>query len=120
MERVLIIDNDPVSLTMTQKVAVKAGYAPTSVQTTEEAISLLLKNDYACLVVDSAANGVDAQLVISLAKTRDDAIPVIVVARDSSLVAERRLRELGVFYYMVKPVDVLELEKVFQTISETY
>jgi len=41
-----------------------------------------------------------------------DRIPIIVVAEEDSLDLERRAREMNIFYYLVEPIQIEELEAV--------
>lgn len=41
-----------------------------------------------------------------------DRMPIVVVAEEDSLDLERRAREMNIFYYLVEPVQIEELEAV--------
>lgn len=112
MRRALVIEDDPKDTTATRNAVLRAGLFPDCVVTGEEAISCLLKNSYIYILVEPSVKGLNLPLIVSLAGKQKAAI--VVVTRDSSLIKERRLREMGILYYMVKPANDLELSMVLQ------
>ncbi len=112
MHRVLIIEDDPKDTTVIRSAVVRAGFFPDCVATGEEAISYLLRTDYAYILMEPRVKGLNLPLIISLADKRKAAI--VVVTKDCSLTAERMLREMGILYYMVKPTSDLEVSMVLQ------
>ncbi len=117
MRRVLVIEDDPRDTAVTRSAVVRAGFFPDCVATGEEAISRLLRTDYTYILVEPAVIGLDLPLILSMADKRKAAI--VVVTKDSSLIRERRLREMGILYYMVKPANDLELSMVLQNNKST-
>lgn len=103
MRRVLVIDDDPREVAVTRNAVLRAGLFPDCVATAQEAIFHLLKATYSYVVLEPALRGLDLSLIVSLANKQNAAI--VVTTEDSSLASERRLRETGVLYYMVKPVS---------------
>lgn len=112
MRRVLIIEDDPKDTTVTRNAVLRAGLFPDCVATGEEAISCLLRTHYAYILMEPRIIGLNLPLIVSLADKRKAAI--VVITKDASLVSERRLREMGILYYMVKPTSDLELSMVLQ------
>ena len=117
MRRVLVIEDDPKDTTVTLNAVLRAGFFPDCVVTGEEAISCLLKNSYAYILMEPCVKGVDLQMIASLADKRR--VSIVVVTKDSSLINERKLREMGILYYMVKPANDLELSMVLQNGKST-
>ncbi|MBI4489624.1 MAG: response regulator [Deltaproteobacteria bacterium] len=114
MRRVLVVEDDPKDIAITRNAVVRAGLFPDCVSTGEEAISCLLKNTYAYILMEPSVKGLNVPLIISLANKRDRKAAIVVITKDSSLTGERRLREMGILYYMVKPANDLELSMVLQ------
>lgn len=112
MRRVLVIEDDPKDMAITRNAVLRVGLFPECVETGEEAISSLFKSSYAYIVVEPCVRGLDLPLIISLAEKRK--VAIVAVTRDSSLSSERKLREMGILYYMVKPADDMELSMVLQ------
>lgn len=56
----------------------------------------------------------ELQTVISLKNSYDEKVPVIVIVSDTTPHIEKSVRQLGIFYYMVKPYDLKELDEVLQ------
>lgn len=114
MRRVLVIEDDPKNTAAARNVVLRAGLFPECVETGEEAISCLLKNAYAYILMEPSVKGLNLPLILSLANKRDRKAAIVVITKDSSLTSERKLREMGILYYMVKPTDDMELSMVLQ------
>jgi DNA-binding NtrC family response regulator len=54
--------------------------------------------------------------VIPVIHTAREGLPVIVIADEDSLDLERRARSRSVFYYLVHPVDAIEVEAVLKDV----
>ncbi|MBN1576245.1 MAG: response regulator [Chitinispirillaceae bacterium] len=52
--------------------------------------------------------------VITLKNSYDEKVPVIVIVTDTTPDIEISVRQLGIFYYMVKPYDLRKLSDVLQ------
>lgn len=115
MHRVLVIDDDPRDSALTRSAVLRAGLFPECVATEEEAISCLLKTSYAHILLEPAVKGLNLPLVVSLANKRCGKKAIVVITKDSSLVSERRLREMGILYYMMKPASDQELSMILQS-----
>ena len=115
MHRVLIIENDPKDTTVTSSAVLRAGFFPDCVATAAEAVCCLVKNSYAYILMEPSIQGIDLPLIVSLAHKRENKAAIVVITRDPSLSSERRLREMGVLYYMLKPTSDLELSMVLQS-----
>lgn len=114
MRRVLVIEDDPKDTTVTRNAVLRAGLFPECVATGEEAISCLLKNAYAYILMEPSVKGLNLPLILSLANKRERKAAIVVITKDPSLTSERKLREMGILYYMVKPANNLELSMVLQ------
>ncbi|MBI2986376.1 MAG: response regulator [Deltaproteobacteria bacterium] len=114
MRRVLVIEDDPKDMAITRNAVLRAGLFPDCVATGEEALSYLLRNDCAYILVEPCVKGLNLPLILSLANKRDRKAAIVVITKDSSLTSERKLREMGILYYMVKPADDMELSMVLQ------
>ena len=56
----------------------------------------------------------ELQTIISFKNSYDEKVPVIVIVSDTTPHIEKSVRQLGIFYYMVKPYDLKELDEVLQ------
>ncbi len=56
----------------------------------------------------------ELRTVISLKNSYDEKVLVIVIVTDTTVHVEKSVRQLGIFYYMVKPYDFKELIGVLQ------
>lgn len=119
MRRALVIEDGHKDTVVTRKAVLQAGLFPDCVATGEEAISCLLKNTYAYILIEPCVKGINLPLIVSLANKRDRKAAIVVVTKDSSLISERRLREMGILYYMIKPPDDVELSMILQNTKST-
>ncbi|MFQ5851313.1 MAG: hypothetical protein ACE5JU_12085 [Candidatus Binatia bacterium] len=118
MRRVLIIEDNPKEMAVTRNSVLAAGLFPDCVATGEEALSNLLKANYAYLLIEPCVKGMNLPLVISLANKQN--VGTVAITKDSSLTSERKLREMGVLYYMVKPINPAELALVVGSSKEVH
>ncbi len=114
MRRALVIEDDSKDAAVARNAVLQAGLFPDCVSTGEEAISYLLKNTYAYILLEPSVKGLNLPLIVSLANKRGTKAAIVVVTKDSSLISEKRLREMGILYYMVKPPNDVELSMVLQ------
>jgi DNA-binding NtrC family response regulator len=60
---------------------------------------------FSAVVVDVESETLSPEDCITLAKAAAPYTPIIVVARENSLDAEKSVRQMGIFYYLVRPLD---------------
>ncbi len=70
------------------------------------------------ILLDEELEGIKAFDLVPLFKKVDDRIQVIVFSSDASLGQAKRLREAGIFYHAMKPVDLEEIRSAVKCAFE--
>ena len=115
MNTVLIADDDKffrdtLALSMQQ-----FGYDTVAVSNGKEAVRHIQETPFETLILDAHLEGINGVQVLSMVKNLDPDLPVIVITGDSSIDLERKIRSLGVFYYLIKPFKMEELREVISS-----
>lgn len=77
-------------------------------------LTRLYTQQYDALILGIEAHGMKCYELLPLIREIDDQLPVIVTSSDDSLEVAARVREQGVFYYVLKPVDIAEIKMVLR------
>jgi DNA-binding NtrC family response regulator len=67
---------------------------------------------YSTVVVDIECESLSPEDCIALAKAAAPYTPIVVVTGESSLDAQRAVRQMGIFYYLVRPIQKEEFIEV--------
>jgi CheY-like chemotaxis protein len=104
--RILVVDDDLGSRTLTAIVLTEAGYSPVSVPTVARAVERLAAADVDVVLTDLLMPGVGGLELIRILRTWADAPPVVAMtgSDDDELVAAAR--ELGAAAVLRKPVTI--------------
>lgn len=85
------------------------GYRTETAGAISELIRRVRSRDIHVLLLEDEIEGVKAYDLVPVFKRINGRIQIIVVSSDSALGPARRLRESGIFYQAMKPVDAEEL-----------
>lgn len=108
--RILITDDDIASCQLFAKVLKAEGYTVEWVQSGEEALARLKKDDHDLLLTDVRLPGMTGLEVTRAMRARDPLLPVIVMTGFGSMeTAVEAIRE-GAFDYISKPMNLEELK----------
>ena len=113
--RVLLVDDDPSVLRLLTHLLRKSGYEVAASQTAREAISLLNRFQFDCILSDAMMPDLTGFDFVRL--VRDEArfasMPILMLTRNRTLQDVKRAVDLGVSEYILKPIDTqLLLEKL--------
>ncbi|MGB9698045.1 MAG: NAD(P)H-dependent oxidoreductase subunit E [Thermodesulfobacteriota bacterium] len=68
------------------------------------------------LIIDSAIEGIPNYEIIPLLKKSDPHLPIIALTADSSIDTSQKLRQEGIFFLAMKPVDIKEIGMVMNDV----
>lgn len=85
------------------------GYRVEIVKLVSEGIRRVRNGNIQVVLLDDEMEGVKACDLVSIFKTIDHRIQVIVISSDESIGGVKRLRGAGIFYQAMKPVDLEEI-----------
>jgi len=94
------------------------GYRVETAKMVSEMIRKVRKGNIRVVLLDDEMEGVKACDLVPLFKKIDDKIQVIVIASGLSLGLVKRLREAGIFYQAMKPVDPEEIKSAVECAFE--
>lgn len=105
MTKVLIVDDEPVQLRLTEEVARRAGFDTVTAVTGEEALSILRADSaIGVMVLDLVMPDLDGMGVLAAMRREAIAVPVIVQTANASLETVVTAMRHGATDYFVKPV----------------
>ena len=90
------------------------GYRVETAKIVSEIIRKVRNGNIDVVLLDEEIEGVKACDLVPLFKKINDKIQVIVVSSDVPLRLARRLREAGIFYQAMKPVDLEEIKSAVE------
>ena len=87
------------------------GYKVETAKASSEMIKKLHnKSDVGVIVMDVNMPGVRAYEVIPIVKKINRRIPIIVMSSDNSIDLARKVRQAGIFFYAMKPLNIEEMK----------
>jgi len=87
------------------------------VKTTDSASDLIreLPKTLGIIILDSELSGMKAYEMIPLMKRVNPKLPIIVMSASGSLELAQRIRNEGIFFYAMKPIDADEIGSVVES-----
>jgi len=105
MTKVLVVDDEPVQLRLTEEVASRAGFITLTAGGGQEALSLLRTDpSIGAVVLDLVMPDIDGMAVLETMRREDIGVPVIVQTANASLETVISAMRQGASDYFVKPV----------------
>jgi len=109
MKLLLVEDNRELSLWMTRLLE-QSGYAVEQAFSGGDALQFLRVQSYDAILLDLTLPDMKGQVVLRHLRDRQDPIPVLIVSAQDALQEIVGHLDLGADDYLVKPVNILELE----------
>lgn len=94
------------------------GYRVITTKMMSEIIRRIRKENTHVVLIDDEIDGVKACEVVPLLKKIDPKIQIVVISSDGSIGSVKRLREAGIFYQAMKPVDLDEVRSAVECAFE--
>jgi DNA-binding NtrC family response regulator len=83
-----------------------------------EMIRRVRDDDLKVMLIDDQLEGVKAWTLVSLVKEINAKVQIIVISSEQSIESVKRLREAGIFYQAMKPIDAEEIESAVECAFE--
>lgn len=110
--KVLICDTDPLTDNTYMKLH-RAGFEVVLKKNVAEGLRIFEKGKFCAVILyysqHAAHNLLNVTDTVSIIRKIDAETPIIVMTDDNSLETEREIRNAGIFYLLIKPVDNQEL-----------
>lgn len=94
------------------------GYRVERAKTVSEMIQRVRNGNISVVLLDDEIEGVKACDLVLLIKKINDRIQIIVISSEEALGEVKRLRRTGIFYQLMKPVDLEEIKSAVECAFE--
>lgn len=108
--RILVADVDEKSRNSLAQFLLTENLIVDTTSVASEVIQKIQNAKIDVLVMDVELRGMKGYEIIPILKRMDPELNIIVTSRDVSLDVARKIREEGVFFYAVKPLDLKEIK----------
>jgi EAL domain-containing protein (putative c-di-GMP-specific phosphodiesterase class I) len=112
--RVMIVDDNPELVNITERVLKRAGMVVECAWDGISAAELVRRTDFDVVISDVAMPGLDGLALLRAVRERDLDVPVILVTGAPDVQAASRAMEYGAFRYLTKPVELSTLTRLAQ------
>jgi len=114
MEKILIIDDDKLSLKVIKEILERLGYKTLQAENGEVGLSLVRSEHPDLVITDFQMPGIDGLEVLTEIRKLYVGIPVILLTGFGDVVLTIKSIQLGAFDYIEKPIDQIQLKNVVQ------
>ena len=116
MKRLLVVDDDPDLLAMLRLWLERAEYAVETATDGREALDVLWRKTFDCVVLDIRMPVMDGWAVLEALQTSPVAAPVIVASAHLSAADHQRVMDLGAAAFIDKPFDTPDLNRLIEDV----
>jgi len=115
--KVLVADKDTLIISPIVDQIQSWGYQAEGSRSAQEALEKVRKKPFELVLLDMSLPDMSAQdLIIKLKESKPD-IGIVTMTDANSSGQEKKIRTLGIVYYMIKPVDETVLKEILDHIS---
>jgi DNA-binding NtrC family response regulator len=115
----LVVDDEPAVLDVTQKLLERSGYRVTACHNAEDALALLEHEEFDVVLTDVQMPGMGGLGLLRAVREREVELPVILVTGNPSPETESSALEHGAFQYLTKPVSYALLGEVVSEAADS-
>jgi len=110
MHKILVVDDDQISLKLMEKFLALAGYSVSKARNGAQALDMIAREDFSLLITDVAMPRIGGlRLLEEVGKKRNHIPAIVVTASNADSETQRKSYSVGALRFMVKPVDRDEL-----------
>ncbi|MBN1348927.1 response regulator [candidate division KSB1 bacterium] len=114
---VVIVSDDPEIIHQLEELLTPRDYVIIKEESRLKSVRKILEQEIDFLILD-LDYPIDASIdLIDIIKRTRPRLPIVVLSDNNSLEAVRKLSEAGVFYCAFKPIQIGEVEKVFEALE---
>ncbi len=117
MLALLIADDDASSRIRLANLLMEEGYDVITTDSAASAIEGILKDVAKVVILGSKLSGLSAGDLLPVLKKCKSDLKVIIIGDETPLPVVRRLRQEGIFYYLMKPLGAEDREEVRQAVQ---
>ena len=108
--RIVIVDKDQKTVKQLMKNLSKQGYKVENIEQTSKMFEKIKNEQIDVLILAVEAWGTKGYELIPTIKKINSFLPIIVTSADDSIEVAARVREQGIFFYAIKPLDMKEIK----------
>jgi DNA-binding NtrC family response regulator len=116
--RILVVDDDPGSLSAMKEVLDRAGYEVIAVRNGAEAYQLLNSNQFDLVLTDLKMPNINGIEILNAARRIEPSISVIIITGFGSIESAVEAMKSGATHYLTKPINIDELRVVVKNALE--
>ena len=120
LRSIVIATEDPVVINQLSTILLRYDYSVIIEKSTIKSILKILEQEIKFLILDIDSPQNSNMDLIDIIKRTRPRLPIVVISEDNSLVTIRKLAEAGVFYCALKPLQIGEMEKVFEALERLH
>lgn len=117
MQGILIVDEDLASRKQMADMLIESGYNVIVTNSIANALYGVLKKTAQVVLLGTSFDELNAADLIPLLKQCNQKLSIILVAADTSLLPIKKLREEGIFYHALKPLDNEDHDEIRQAVE---
>ena len=114
---VLIAENEFTTADVIQRTVENMGHRTDWVCTGPETLNSLASNPCQLVILSAQLRDADIMELLPDLRKRYPDIPVVALTSRNSLALEQQVRQMGVIYYLIKPLDIDELGSIVSHVS---
>ena len=112
--KVLIVTSElPIRQQILSRVSAK-GYQTVATERGYDALLAVVEQNVGLVIIDLSIEESAGVKTVELLRKIRPRLPLVVLSNDRSLEAGRQVLQHGVFYYLLKPFDLEELDQIIQ------
>jgi DNA-binding NtrC family response regulator len=115
----LVVDDEPAVLKVTQKLLERRGYRVIACHTAEQALAWLEREAFDVVLSDVQMPGIGGLGLLRAVREREAELPVILVTGNPNPETECTAFEQGAFQYLTKPVAPARLNEVVSDAADS-
>lgn len=115
----LVVDDEPAVLKVTQKLLERSGYRVIACHTAEQALVWLEREAFDVVLSDVQMPGIGGLGLLRAVRARKVELPVILVTGNPNPETESTALEQGAFHYLTKPVAPALLDEVVSDAADS-
>ena len=113
-KKILVVDDDGYQRRIIQRLLTKLGYSVATVNSAEEALALVQKEEFSVIITDLIMLNMDGlELCERLKEAHTDSV-IFSLSGFQNLYSEKRLRRAGFDGHLEKPLDIDALEQMLE------
>lgn len=115
---IVIAENEFTTADAIQRLVHNMGHTTAWACTGQEALHSLAGHDCGLLILSAQLRDAAVEHLLPVLRRHHPDLPVVALTARNSLALEQKIRQLGVIYYLIKPLDVEELGSIISHVSQ--